>query len=167
MPDLPTIFARAAMVAKLAAGASPILAHGPVVKATVATSAVAPAARGAAAAVDAFHAALGRGDTRTAAALLADNVLIFESGEVERSKAEFAAHHLGADAIFAQAVRSTVARRSGNADGKTAWIVSEGRTVGRYAGQAIDLVTTETMLLRRVGQTWRIAHVHWSSAKRK
>ena len=44
-------------------------------------------ARGAGTAVDAFHAALDRGDTRTAASLLADDALIFESGGAERSKA--------------------------------------------------------------------------------
>ena len=89
---------------------------------------LAPSARGAAAAVDAFHAALKRGDARAAAALLADDALIFESGGAERSKAEYASHHLGADATFSQAVPSRVTRRHGAAAGKIAWIASEGRT---------------------------------------
>jgi ketosteroid isomerase-like protein len=37
--------------------------------------------------VDAFHSALANGDTRGAAALLADDALIFEEGRAERSKA--------------------------------------------------------------------------------
>ena len=167
MPAMPTAFVRLALFAALVAGPSPILAHGPVAKDAAGTTALAPSARPAAAMVDAFHSALRRGDTKAAAGLLADDVLIFESGEVERSKTEYAAHHLGADAVFAKAVRSTVARRSGAADGRTAWIVSEGRTIGSYKGQAIDLVTTETMLLRRVGRSWLIGHIHWSSAKRQ
>ncbi len=166
MPTMPIIFVRAAMFAALIAGASPILAHGPVVNATAATTALAPSARGAAAIVDAFHSALRNGDTKAAAALLSDDVLIFESGEVERSKGEYAAHHLGADAVFAQAVKTTVTRRSGRSDGKTAWIASEGRTIGNYKGHALNLVTTETMTLRHVGQTWVIVHIHWSSGKR-
>ena len=64
---------------------------------------IAPSAREAVAVVDAFHAALKRGDTIAAAALLVDDVLIFESGGVERTKAEYAARHLPADAAFAQA----------------------------------------------------------------
>lgn len=49
---------------------------------------VSASARDAGATVDAFHAALRRGDTAAVAALLADNALIFESGEAERSKRE-------------------------------------------------------------------------------
>lgn len=126
-------------------------------------AAVAPSARPAAAVVDAFHAALHRGDTAAAAALLANDALIFESGGAERSKAEYAGHHLPADATFAQAVPSVVTRRLGNSDGTTAWIATEGRTTGTYKGKALDLVTTETMVLRRVGKGWKIVHIHWSS----
>jgi ketosteroid isomerase-like protein len=125
-----------------------------------------PAARGAAATVDAFHAALQRGDARAAAALLADDALIFEQGGAERSKAEYAEHHLTADAEFSPSVSSVVMRRAGRSDGALAWIATEGRTSGTYKGKALDLNTTETMLLRRTGGTWRIVHIHWSSAKR-
>jgi ketosteroid isomerase-like protein len=123
------------------------------------------AARGAAAVVDAFHAALHRGDTRAAASLLADDALIFESGGAERSKAEYAAHHLPADAEFAKVVSSSVTRRSGYSDGPLAWIATEGRTTGSYKGKALDMTTTETMILRRAGLEWKIVHIHWSSGK--
>jgi ketosteroid isomerase-like protein len=113
--------------------------------------------------VDAFHAALRRGDTSAAAALLAADALIFESGGAERTKAEYASHHLPADAAFSQAVRSTVNRRAGNANGAMAWVATEGRLTGTYKGKAIDLPTTETMLLRRSGRGWKIVHIHWSS----
>lgn len=129
-------------------------------------AAVSPAARPAAAVVDAFHAALHRGDTSAAAALLADDALIFESGSAERSKAEYAEHHLPADAAFSQAVPSSVTRRTGYSDGATAWIASEGRTSGTYKGKTLELVTTETMILRRAGKAWKIVHIHWSSEKK-
>jgi len=122
-----------------------------------------PAARGAAATVDAFHAVLRRGDTKAAAALLAEDALIFEEGGAERTKAEYAASHLPADAAFSREVSSTVTRRSGRADGAFAWIASEGRMTGNYKGRAIDRVTTETVVLRRVGRAWKIVHIHWSS----
>jgi ketosteroid isomerase-like protein len=128
------------------------------------THAVSAETHDASAAVDAFHAALRRADTKAAAMLLADDVLIFESGGVERTKAEYAAHHLPADAEFSRSVSSLVTRRTVHSDGSLAWVASEGRTTGTYKGKRLDLLTTETMILRDVGGTWRIIHVHWSSA---
>lgn len=141
----------------------PLVAHE---RAAAGAGALSSAAPGAAAAVDAFHAALRRGDTRAAAGLLADDALIFEAGGAERSKAEYAARHLPADAEFSKAVSSAVIRRAGRSDGQAAWVATEGRTTGTYKGKAVDLLTTETMILRRTGSGWRIVHVHWSSQRR-
>ena len=113
--------------------------------------------------VDAFHAALHRGDTRGAALLLSDDAVIFEEGHVEHGKAEYAAHHLPADAAFSSAVRSRVTRRSGGGSAGVAWVASEGRTIGAYKGKPVNSISTETMVLRRVRNSWKIVHVHWSS----
>ena len=129
--------------------------------------AVAPSARPAAAVVDAFHAALRRGDAQAALSSLTENALIYEAGGVERNRQEYASHHLGADSAFSQAVPSTVSKRAGDAVGTVAWIATEGRTTGTYKGKTIDQLTTETMVLRRVGGAWKIAHIHWSSAAAK
>jgi ketosteroid isomerase-like protein len=142
--------------------ASPVWAHEPAGSATQ-RQALPASAHSAAATVDAFHAALQRGDTRSAAALLAEDALIFEEGGAERSKAEYAAHHLPADAAFSKVVHSNIVRRSGGSSGALGWIATEGRMSGTYKGESVDRVTTETMLLRRVGQGWKIVHIHWSS----
>ena len=105
--------------------------------------------RAASAVVVAFHAALGRGDTRAAAALLAKDALIYESGRVERGKAEYAAHHLAADAMFAKATTRVVTRQAGGADGRTAWIASESTTKGNFKNKMVNSASTETMILRR------------------
>lgn len=115
-------------------------------------------------AVDGFHAALARGDTEAAIAFLAEDALVYESGGVERGSAEYAAHHLGADAAFAQAVPSQVLRRTGALRGTTAWLTSEGRVTGTYNDRALDRITTETIILEHDGAAWRIVHIHWSSA---
>lgn len=125
---------------------------------------VVPAARAPAAVVDAFHAALSRGDTKAALALLADDALVFESGGVERGKTEYAAYHLAADAAFSQAVSANRNRRTASSIGSIAWIASEGRSTGTYKGKPVDQITSETMVLRRVGLNWKIVHIHWSSA---
>jgi ketosteroid isomerase-like protein len=121
----------------------------------------------AAAVVDAFHAALQRGDTAGAAGLLSDDALIFEEGHVERGKAEYAKHHLPADAAFSKSVTGTVARRSGGAAGDFAWVASEGRSSGAFKAKAVDSMTTETMVLKRYGSSWKIVHIHWSSHSMK
>jgi ketosteroid isomerase-like protein len=124
-------------------------------------------ARAPAAVVDGFHAALASGDTQAALDFLADDALIFEGGAVERSKSEYAAHHLAADAAFSQAVPGVRHHRSGEAIGEIAWITSEGHTIGTYKDKPVDRLTTETMVLKRVGDSWKIVHIHWSSAARK
>ena len=120
-------------------------------------------AREAAKAVDTFHAKLASGDGAAAATLLAEGALIFESGHAERSRAEYASHHAGADAAYAAAVPSKLTHRAGFVEGDTAWIVSESRSTGTYKDKPVDRVTTETMILRKTAEGWRIAHVHWSS----
>lgn len=120
-------------------------------------------AQEAAKAVDAFHGALANGDGAAAAALLAVDALIFESGHAERSRAEYASHHAGADAAYAAAVPSKLTQRSGFAEGSAAWIVSESRATGNYKDKPVDRVTTETMILRKTAEGWRIVHIHWSS----
>lgn len=125
--------------------------------------AAATADPGAARVVDAFHTALAGGDTVAAAAFLSDALVVFEGGEAERSKAEYAGHHLPADAVFAKAAGSQMTRRSGGVSGELAWVASEGRTQGRYRDRDIDRITTETMVLRQVSGVWKIVHVHWSS----
>lgn len=134
---------------------------------TAQAAAMQPAAQGAAATVDAFHRALASGNVSGALAYLSEDAIVFESGGIERGKKEYAAHHAAADAEFAKAVPSRTVRRSGQASGDFGWILTEGRTTGSFKGKHVDRVTTETMLLRRTGTTWRIVHVHWSSASSK
>ena len=154
----PTIFALMA---------SGTIAHPAHERSTAPASALSSAAGSAAAVVDRFHEALRRGETQAAAALLADDALIFEAGGAERTKAEYAAHHLLADAAFSRSVSATVTRRNGSANGALAWVATEGRTTGTYQGKPLDLDTAETMILRRTGNGWRIFHIHWSSATKR
>lgn len=114
--------------------------------------------------VTGFHAALTQGDTAAALALMADDVVVFESGSVESSRAEYAAHHLLADAAFSAAVkRELVSRDSGQA-GDLAWVMSTEKITGEFRGRTINSRSLESMLLRRIDGNWRIAHIHWSSA---
>ncbi len=142
--------------------AAPGMAHEP--KPT--TDEIAPALQSETAGVlDAFHDAVRTGDLSAAAALLAEDALIFEGGGAEWSRAEYVGHHLSADAVFAGAVTRTVLRCSEGQSGDLAWIATESRNVGNFKGRPIDSLGTETAVLKRVGVQWRIVHLHWSSAR--
>ncbi len=113
--------------------------------------------------VAAFSTALAAGDTAAAAQLLDPAVLIFESGGAERSREEYMSHHLAADAAFLKTVHTRLLSRTGDAVGDLAWVASETRLTGS-ASKAINLRSTETMILRKRAAGWRIVHIHWSSA---
>ncbi len=115
--------------------------------------------------VMAFHAALASGDTDAALTHLAEDVMIFESGGVESSRAEYASHHLKADAAFSAAVPRSLVSRSQGEDGDAAWVMSVEIVAGTYRSRAVNSRSVETMLLRRVDGQWRIVHIHWSSAE--
>lgn len=150
------------MFAMLVSLSVSVSAHTPEV-ATRPAVVIMPATRPAVAVVDAFHAALERGDIKAAAGLLSDDVLIFEAGGAERSKAEYMAEHLPADAELAKATAAKVEWRSGRAAGPVAWITSEGRTTGEFRGRHVNSRSTETMVLARTRGSWKITHIHWSS----
>ncbi len=132
-----------------------------------------PAERGAAlppstvepvAIVDGFFRSLASGDTRSASAVLDPAVLIFESGGAERSRQEYASHHLGADASFLKSAKHQLLSRTGDAIGDLAWVASEMRLSSQGA-KPVNLVSTETMVLRKTSSGWRIVHIHWSNRK--
>ena len=125
---------------------------------------VAVRAQDAAGAADAFAGAIARGDRAAAHALLLPDVLIYESGETETSAAEYAGHHLPADIAFMAGMkREVLSRKTGGGDGAT-WVATKSRLRGQYKGKAVDLDSTETLILTLTDAGWRVAHIHWSSA---
>jgi ketosteroid isomerase-like protein len=149
------------MLAAVLALAAPVamaqgLVEGP---ARIADEATLPAV----AVVDAFHAALGSGNAGAVLLLLTEDVMILEEGGAERSREEYAGHHLPADMAYAAATGSEVTRRTAWVEGDIAWVLSEGRTSGQFNGRAVNRLTAETMILQRHADGWRIRHIHWSS----
>ena len=117
--------------------------------------------------LDAFHAALAAGRTKDASALLADGLLVYEADHAERSKAEYAGHHLPADAAFAAATSRKVLTHAERVDGALAVVTRETETNGHWKGAPVHSFGTETAVLRRQGEGWLIVHLHWSSRKAK
>ncbi len=114
-------------------------------------------------AVIAFHAALSGGDKQAVIEWLAADVLIFERGGAERSREEYASHHMNSDMAFMQQMQRDVIAQDESVLGDTAWVVTETRIHGRYKDKEIDLISIETAVLSRGEDGWKIVHLHWSS----
>jgi len=114
--------------------------------------------------VDAFGAALRAGDAVTLERLLAPDVIIAESGGVERSFAEYASHHMPADMAFSAAVAFTLQQRDVIATNDAATVISRSEVRGQFQSRVIHAQSMETMELRRTNGQWRIVHIHWSSS---
>ncbi len=117
--------------------------------------------------VSSFHAAITAGDKAKALGMLSPTIMIYESGYVERSRDEYASHHLGGDMEFAKGVKRKVLKHSERIDGNMAIVMEETETTGAVKGKPVHAFGVETAVLEKKGDEWIIAHVHWSSRKAK
>ena len=114
--------------------------------------------------VQAFHAALARGDSAAVLALLASDAQIVEAGGIE-TLAEYRAHHLPADIEYARAVPSTPGALYVTIQGESAWVVSTSDAKGEFRGRAVNSRSAELMVLTRTRVGWHIRAIHWSSRR--
>ena len=118
--------------------------------------------------VERFHAALAAGDSAAALAVLAADVTILESGDVETREA-YRAHHLGADIAYARAVPSTRTLGRVAVAGDAAWVTATSTTRGQYNGREVNSAGAELVVLTRAPRAparWVIRAIHWSSRRR-
>lgn len=117
--------------------------------------------------VESFHAAMAAGDQKTVLALLSPDVVIYESGHVERSRDEYAKSHLPSDMAFGKATARKVTRHIEHAEGNSATVLQETTTNGSFKGKPVKSVGLETAVLEKSGDGWVIVHLHWSSHNAK
>ncbi|MGH8032021.1 MAG: nuclear transport factor 2 family protein [Luteimonas sp.] len=122
-----------------------------------------PLAAPAVALVERFSTALQKGDLASAGKLMAEDVLILESGGAERSRDEYLGGHAKHDAAFLKEAHVQVLHRSARVDGALAWVGTESKVHAQKDGKPLVLRSTETVVLRKTGKDWRIVHIHWSS----
>ena len=144
------------------------LAHGPKAHAkTAATSPVDDRVKPAVEVVEQFSAALQAGDLERVGKLLADDVLILESGGAENSREEYLGGHAIDDAAFLKGAHVAVVRRTARVEGPLAWVGTESEVHTTKEGKPITLLSTETMVLKQTATGWRIVHIHWSSRPKR
>jgi len=110
-----------------------------------------------------FHQALKAGDKITARKLLADDVLIFEGGGVERSADEYAHHHMLSDMKYLAAINSELLEHNVKVIGNSAVSMSRSKTTGTYKGKVLNYQGMETLVLEKQHGEWKIVHIHWSN----
>jgi ketosteroid isomerase-like protein len=116
--------------------------------------------------IEAFHAALAAGDSTKALSLLADDVVILESGGTE-DKSHYRSGHLSGDMRFAQAVPRERSEVDVRILGDVAWATSTSVTQGRMGEREINSQGAELAVLARDGGSWKITAIHWSSRNRR
>ena len=130
----------------------------------VTASAAGPDSTAIVAAVEGFHAALAAGDSVAALSYLAPDAIVVESGGLE-TRAEYAAHHLGADMAFARGVPSTRQVAAVRQDGDVAWVASTSTSKGTWQDRPVASQGAELIVLTRTPAGWRIRAIHWSSRR--
>lgn len=144
------------------------LAHGPEAHAkTAASFPIDDRAKPAVEVIEQFSAALQAGDLERAGKLLADDVLILETGGAENSREEYLSGHAIHDATFLKGVHVVVTRRTARIEGPLAWVGTESELHTTKEGKPMTLLSTETMVLKQTAAGWRIVHIHWSSRPKR
>lgn len=113
--------------------------------------------------VNAFQAAIANGDEGVVRSLLAPDVLIYESGGQERSRDEYTSHHMKGDMEFLRNAQIQKLDQRQHGRGDLAVVSTRSRITGQHKDKAIDIHSTETMVLKRNAAGWQIVHIHWSS----
>jgi ketosteroid isomerase-like protein len=117
------------------------------------------------AAVDQFHAALAAGDSARAVSLLGDDLYVMEAGAIE-TRADYLAHHLGADMKASQGGKGERTVLKVTVVGDAAYVVARTVTPPATAG-GMPSESAELMVLTRASGAWKIRAVHWSSRRRR
>lgn len=116
--------------------------------------------------VDAYHDAVARKDLATLASLFHPDLVVFESGGVNPTRADYLDHHLGPELKELHSWRTDGMEVRLVPGKETAMALChftyQAQTMGgkQYAGEA-----TETLGLVLTSEGWRIRHLHWSSRR--
>ena len=116
--------------------------------------------------VDQYEAALSAGDSAKAVSLLADDLLVMEAGTIE-TRAEYLAHHIGADMKASTGAKGERSVIKVNVVGDAAYIVTKTVRPGTGAPGSTGSELAELMVLSKTSVGWKIRAIHWSSRRRR
>lgn len=112
--------------------------------------------------VQQFHQALKSKDDKAVLSLLSEDVLIYESGQAERSATEYAGGHMHADMNYLDTISSELIEHQVNVNGDIAISTSRSKNTKEVAGRQTEKNTSETIVVTKINGKWLITHIHWS-----
>ena len=99
--------------------------------------------------------------------MLAPDLVVFETGYLEASREEYIKNNLNDDTAFASAINYRPMSRGVIGSGDHMTVLTKASLQGFFGGQRVDLMQSETMILRRTPTNWEIVHLHWSAHPRQ
>ena len=136
-------------------------------KKSVTTAEVVPAVQSPQDFADAFHEAMRSRNREQILAMLAPDLVVFETGYLEATREEYVKNNLSDDADFAGVTDYRVMSRGVIGSGKNVAVLTKASIQGIFGDQRVDLEQSETMILRRTKTAWEIVHLHWSAHPRQ
>lgn len=112
--------------------------------------------------VEGFHDALSAGDSTRAIGYLHPDLVVYEGGHAE-TLGEYRSGHLAGDMAFSGAVEFATTRDAVLSGPDFSLYLREYSITGTYRDRTIDAHGTESIVLVRTDDGWKIRHVHWSS----
>lgn len=116
--------------------------------------------------VNQYEAALAAGDSAKAVALLADDLLVLEAGSIE-TRADYLAHHLGADIKASAGVKGDRTVVKVSVGGDAAYVITKTVRPPTGAQGSTGSELAELMVLSKTSAGWKIRAIHWSSRRRR
>lgn len=110
---------------------------------------------------DAFHVALVSGDKDFVASVLAEDVVILESGHAQKSRTEYMSGHMISDMAFLAGIDREVLDRTASEAGDLAWVITQSSMTGTYNDTEIDMQSREMLVMERKDGAWEITLIHW------
>jgi len=124
---------------------------------------IAPAAAEAVAVLNAYMGALANAQFDVARKLMAPNAVVLRDGRVLGSRDTYFAGDARTDAALLHGAQRDLLRRDAKAGDGVALVLSEKRLRTSTDGKSTDQLVTETALLVKTPDGWKIAHMHASS----
>jgi ketosteroid isomerase-like protein len=116
------------------------------------------------AAIESFYAAMKKGDTKAAMAMIAPDAMFVESGRIE-TRQQYEENHLPLDIGFEKEITGKRSPWQIKINGDTAWgIASTTYDEGTFEGRDVNFVSRQLAVVTR-GEDgkWLIRSIHWSS----
>ena len=124
---------------------------------------IAPGAADAVQVVNEFMSALSAGNLDAAQKFLDPAVVVVANSVVYGSRDDYLRGPAKGDAQYLKSAQRRLLRRQARAGAAFAWVISE-KVLRVSEGSAISArLTTETMVLAKNNDGWKIVHINWSS----